>query len=69
MSRPQKKPMLALDSNIVADNLPIEIIPKLYIGSIHAAFNQDAMRELKITHVSRIIFLVSGLVPALCGLV
>ena len=47
-----KRPSLALDVNIVQDNLPIEIAPNLYIGSIHAAFNQDALISHKITHVS-----------------
>lgn len=46
-----KRPTLALDVNIVQDNLPIEIAPKLYIGSIHAAFNQEALLSHKITHV------------------
>lgn len=47
-----KRPTLALDVNIVQDNLPIEIAPKLYLGSIHAAFNQEALSSHKITHVS-----------------
>ena len=47
-----KRPSLALDVNIVQDNLPIEIAPNLYIGSIHAAFNQEALISHKITHVS-----------------
>jgi hypothetical protein len=46
-----KRPTLALDVNIVQDNLPIEVAPKLYIGSIHAAFNQEALLSHKITHV------------------
>ena len=50
--RPPKKPTLALDCNIVQDNMPLEIVPKIFIGSIHAAFNQEALRELGITHVS-----------------
>ena len=47
-----KRPTLALDVNIVQDNLPIEIAPRLYLGSIHAAFNQEALSSHKITHVS-----------------
>lgn len=42
---------LSLDTALVLDNLPIEIIPKVFIGSIHAAFNNDALQELGITHV------------------
>ena len=47
-----KRPSLALDVNIVQDNLPIEVAPRVFIGSIHAAFNQEALLSLKITHVS-----------------
>jgi hypothetical protein len=46
-----KRPTLALDVNIVQDNVPIEIAPKVYIGSIHTAFNQEALLSLNITHV------------------
>jgi hypothetical protein len=34
------------------DNIPLEVVPKVYIGSIHAAFNQEAITERSITHVS-----------------
>lgn len=47
-----RRPVLALDVNIVQDNVPIEIAHKLFIGSIHAAFNQEVLLSLKITHVS-----------------
>ena len=47
-----KRPTLALDVDIVQDNFPIEVAPKIFIGSIHAAFNQEALLSLKITHVS-----------------
>lgn len=50
-SRPPKKPTLTLDAAIVQDNVPIEIIPKLFIGSIHAACNEDALYDKKITHI------------------
>lgn len=49
--RPPKKPTLTLDAAIVQDNVPIEIIPKLFIGSIHAACNEDALYDKKITHI------------------
>lgn len=32
--------------------MPAEIYPNIYIGSIHAAFNQEALLERGITHVS-----------------
>lgn len=51
MLRPPKRPTLALDTNIVQDNLPVETVSKLYIGSIHAAFNQEALKDLGITHI------------------
>lgn len=51
MSRPPKKPTLALDSSVVQDNIPVQVVSKIYIGSIHAAFNQEALREKNITHI------------------
>lgn len=47
-----RKPLLALDANIVQDNVPVEIIPGVFIGSIHAAFNQEALVDCGVTHVS-----------------
>jgi hypothetical protein len=35
-----KKPTLTLDANIVQDDVPLQVIPKIFVGSIHAAFNQ-----------------------------
>lgn len=49
--RLSKKPTLALDTSVVQDNVPQEIVPGIFIGSIHAAFNQDALLERGITHV------------------
>ena len=49
--RLSKKPTLALDAAVVQDNVPQEIVPGIFIGSIHAAFNQEAMIEHGITHV------------------
>lgn len=49
--RASKKPTLALDSSIVQDNVPQEILPGIFIGSIHAAFNQEALLEHGITHI------------------
>ena len=48
---PPKRPTLALDVNVVQDNMPQEVVPRVFIGSIHASFNQDALMSLKITHV------------------
>jgi hypothetical protein len=31
--------------------MPAEVYPNIYIGSIHAAFNQEALLERGITHV------------------
>ncbi|CAK4599107.1 unnamed protein product [Aphanomyces euteiches] len=41
----------SLQSSLVQDNVPCEVIPKLWIGSIHAAFNLEALHERKISHV------------------
>lgn len=49
--RVSKRPALALDTAIVQDNIPQEIVPSIFIGSIHAAFNQDALLEQGITHI------------------
>jgi len=46
-----KKPSLALDTNIVQDNVPQKVITGIFIGSIHAAFNQEALLENGITHI------------------
>ncbi len=54
MQRPlkiPKKPTLALDTNIVQDNVPQQVIPGIFIGSIHAAFNQEALLENGISHI------------------
>ena len=51
MSRPHKKPALALDTDLVQDNMPQEIVHNIYIGSIHAAFNQEALSKAGITHI------------------
>ncbi|OQS00697.1 hypothetical protein THRCLA_05896 [Thraustotheca clavata] len=47
----RKPPSLALQPSLVQDNLPSEVVPKLWVGSIHAAFNFEAIKERKITHV------------------
>ncbi|CAN0019135.1 unnamed protein product, partial [Hapterophycus canaliculatus] len=33
------------------DNVPAMVTDRLWIGSIHAAFNQDSMQDRGITHV------------------
>ena len=77
---PWKKPALALEASVVADDAPLEVIPppfvlaratvaapltiilpstaifvqvvpKLYIGSIYAALNEEGLRRLGITHI------------------
>ena len=49
--RPPKKLALAIDADLVQDNMPAEVVPKIFIGSIHAAFNQEALVEKGITHI------------------
>lgn len=47
-----KKPLcLDLDCSIVQDNVPMEVVPHIFVGSIHVAFNSDALQSKGITHV------------------
>lgn len=46
-----KSPGLKLQASVVQDNVPVEVTPGLFVGSIHAAFNVDALKEKKITHI------------------
>lgn len=39
-------------SSRAQDNVPAMVMDGLWIGSIHAAFNQDSMQDRGITHVS-----------------
>lgn len=47
-----RKPDLSLDSSLVQDDLPLEVIPGIFLGSIHSAFNLEAINKANITHVS-----------------
>ncbi|CAM9950500.1 unnamed protein product [Ectocarpus fasciculatus] len=40
-----------LSRSLVQDNVPAKVTDRLWIGSIHAAFNQDSMQDRGITHV------------------
>ncbi|OQS01428.1 hypothetical protein ACHHYP_01070 [Achlya hypogyna] len=51
MTSTRKPASLALQPALVQDNIPSEVVPKLWVGSIHAAFNFEAIKERKITHV------------------
>ena len=33
------------------DKVPSEIIPGIYLGSVGCAYNQESLREHKITHI------------------
>jgi hypothetical protein len=46
-----KAPGLRLHAAIVQDNIPAEVTPGLYIGSIHAAFNVEELQRKNITHI------------------
>jgi hypothetical protein len=55
-----RKPMsLALDTSLVQDQAPAEVVPRVFIGSIHSAFALDALLSLKITHVKIELFLLT----------
>ncbi|KAA0177393.1 hypothetical protein FNF27_01171 [Cafeteria roenbergensis] len=40
-----------LHTDVVKDHLPVKVIPGLFVGSQHAAYNSEALRSLGITHV------------------
>jgi len=47
-----KKPLcLDLDCSVVQDNVPMEVVPQIFVGSIHVAFNSEALQSRGITHV------------------
>eukprot|EP00501_MAST-03F_sp_TOSAG23-6_P001032 GSMAST32.ASY1.ANO1.1074.1 assembled CDS len=45
---------LSLELDLIQDNLPALVIPKLWVGSLHAACNVDVLRKNGITHVLNI---------------
>lgn len=47
----KKKLTLSLEKDVVQDNIPSEVLPGLFIGSIHSAFNQEALLDMGITHI------------------
>ncbi|GLD92048.1 hypothetical protein PINS_up000581 [Pythium insidiosum] len=46
-----KSPGLRLQASVVQDNLPVEVAPRVFVGSVHAAFHLEALKERHITHV------------------
>lgn len=51
MTSIRKSHGLRLQTSIVQDNVPVEVAAGLFVGSIHAAFNVDALKSNKISHV------------------
>ncbi|RLN58373.1 hypothetical protein BBJ28_00014574 [Nothophytophthora sp. Chile5] len=47
----RKSPGLRLETSIVQDNVPVEIAAGLFVGSVHAAFNIEALKSNRISHV------------------
>ncbi|GMF30239.1 unnamed protein product [Phytophthora lilii] len=47
----RKAPGLRLQTSVVQDNVPVEIAARLFVGSIHAAFNIEVLKSNKISHV------------------
>nr|CCA20670.1 conserved hypothetical protein [Albugo laibachii Nc14] len=47
----KKLPSLRLENSIVQDSEPIPIVDRVYLGSIHGAYNLDALQNRKITHI------------------
>eukprot|EP00945_MAST-04E_sp_MAST-4E-sp1_P002796 g2796.t1 len=48
------RPGLTLDSDCVQDNVPVNIIDGIYIGSVHCAFNRESLAQYGITHILNI---------------
>lgn len=46
-----RSPGLRLQASVVQDNVPGEVCDGLFIGSVHAGFNVEALKEKRITHV------------------
>ena len=42
---------LNLDSDVIADNIPVQVVPGLFVGSIHCSFNEVGMRNAGVTHI------------------
>ena len=40
-----------LQKALVQDNVPVKIDDKIFVGSLHCAFNQEALKENHITHI------------------
>jgi hypothetical protein len=49
--RMRRSPGLRLQAAVVQDNVPTEVCEGLFIGSVHAGFNVEALKEKRITHV------------------
>ncbi|RLN93590.1 hypothetical protein BBJ28_00016336 [Nothophytophthora sp. Chile5] len=47
----RRSPGLRLETSIVQDNVPVEIAAGLFVGSVHAAFNVEALKSNRISHV------------------
>jgi len=47
----ERREIRPLDTGLVQDNVPAQVIPGLFIGSIHAAFNQEGLHDLGVTHI------------------
>ena len=45
---------LSLDLDVVKDDLPVKIIDKVYVGSLHAACNKDELLKRRIGYVLNI---------------
>jgi len=42
---------LSLDATLVQDDVPLEVVKKLFLGSIYSAFNLDGLMNCGITHI------------------
>ena len=45
------RPRLELQSTLVRDDMPFQVVPGLFIGSIYASLNEEGLRQHGITHI------------------
>lgn len=50
-SRKNTRPRLALETQLMRDDIANEVVPGLFIGSIYASLNEDGLRQCGITHI------------------
>jgi hypothetical protein len=44
-------PTLSLEKSLVQDNIAARVIPNVFVGSLHCAYNQEGLQENGVTHI------------------